>query len=205
MILLLALSSCGLLSKYDYGQHTYFKHSLTEEEKKAIENNGTIIKRWVGTNNLNDSLTGNILVRNGKPYEFIEVGDWHEKSQLTGNSKVLGTYNRELSYDQQGNLVSMTSYFKKRNSDDYWLIETMESVTDSKGLMQVYKGYYDSGELQYQYSLYVTDFGKTRSDYLRTKEVAEPIQYFDKSGQQIAHLPIAPYEGISKFTKMKQK
>jgi hypothetical protein len=63
IIFLLTLNSCALLSKYDYGQHRYFKNALTEKEKKEIEINGTITKRWTGYNSVGDSLIGDILVK----------------------------------------------------------------------------------------------------------------------------------------------
>jgi len=203
IILALILNSCGLLSKYEYGQHRYFKNSLTEKEKKDIESNGTIIKRWAGYNNLGDSLIGDILVKRNTPYEFIEIGDWREKSMLTRNDKGIGTYNRDLKYDKSGNLIAMKSYFKKKDVADYFLIEQMESVIAGKGLKQIYKGFYDTGELQYKFVLLVTDYKAEKSDHLRKKIVDEPIGYFDRSGGQLSYLPMNPYYGVSKFTKMK--
>jgi hypothetical protein len=203
IIFLLTLNSCALLSKYEYGQHRYFKNSLTEKEKNEIENNGTITKRWIGYNNLGDSLVGDILVKRNNPYEFIEIGDWRAKSMLTRNDKGIGTYNREMRYDQNGNLVSMKSYFKIKGSNDYFLIEQMESIVGEVALKQIYKGFYDTGELQYQYTLLVTDFKVAKSDRLRKKEIGESIKYFDKKGGQLSYLPTNPYSGVSKFTKMK--
>jgi hypothetical protein len=203
IIFLLTLNSCPLLSKYNYGQHRYFKNSLTDNEKKEIASKGTITKRWIGYNSLGDSLIGDILVKRNTPYEFIEIGDWREKSMLSRNDKGIGIYNKDLKYDQSGNLISMKSYFKKKDADDYFLIEEMESVVDDKGLKQIYKGFYDTGELQYRYVLLVSDYGTEKSDHLRKKEVAEPIKYFDKSGGQLSYLSTNPYYGISKFTKMK--
>jgi hypothetical protein len=86
-------------------------------------------------------------LKRNNPFEFIEIGDWTEKSMLTRNDAGIGTYNRELKYDQNGNLVSMKSYFKKRDGNDFFLIEQMESTVDKRGLKQIYKGFYDTGEL----------------------------------------------------------
>lgn len=203
IIFVLTLNSCALLSKYEYGQHRYFKNSLTDNERKEIANKGTIVKRWTGSNNLGDSLIGDILVKRNTPYEFIEVGDWREKSTLTRNDKGIGTYNKDLKYDQSGNLISMKSYFKRKDSDGYFLIEQMESVIDENGLKQIYKGFYDTGELQYQYTLLVPDYKTVKSGHLKKKEVGEAIKYFDKNGGQLSYLPTNPYYGISKFTRMK--
>ena len=181
----------------------YFKHSLTKKEKEDIETIGTITKHWIGYNNLGDSLIGDIIVKRENHYEFIEIGDWKEKSMLTRNNNGIGTYNRELKYDQNGNLISMISYFNKPDTDEYFLIEQMESTIEQEGLKQIYKGFYDSGELQYQYSLLVTDYKSMRSDHLRKKELNGAIKYFNKDGQQLSYLPTNPYYGISKFTKMK--
>ena len=203
ILVLLTLNSCGLFSKYDYGQHMYFNHSLTKKEKEDIETIGTITKRWIGYNNLGDSLIGDILVKRENHYEFIEIGDWKEKSMLTRNDNGIGTYNRELKYDQNGNLISMISYFNKSDTDEYFLIEHMESTIEQEGLKQIYKGFYDTGELQYQYSLLVTDYKSMKSDHLRKKDLNGAIKYFNKDGQQLSYLPTNPYYGISKFTKMK--
>ena len=78
-----------LISRYEYGQHRYFKNSLTENEKKQIDDKGTITKRWTGYNNLGDSLIGDILVKRNTPYEFIEL-ETGEKSMLTRNDKESG-------------------------------------------------------------------------------------------------------------------
>ena len=122
---------------------------------------------------------------------------------LTRKDKGIGTYNKDLKYDQSGTLISMKSYFKKKDTNDYFLIEQMESAIDAKGLKQTYKGFYDSGELQYKYILLVVDHKIVKSDHLRKKQVEESIKYFDKTGGEISHLPTNPYYGISKFTKMK--
>lgn len=206
IIFLVTLNSCGLLSKYEYGQHMYFKNSLTANEKKEIDKKGSIIKRWIGSNNLGDSLIGNILIKKNNPYEFIEIGDWKEKSMLTRNNNEIGNYIKELKYDEKGNLIFEKSYFKKRDSKEYFLIEEMESsiyTDEQKAMRETYKGFYDTGELQYQVTLRVTDCNTVKSDHLRKKEIKEPIVYFDKKGKELPYLQVNPYYGISKFTKMK--
>ncbi|MFM7858548.1 MAG: hypothetical protein ACKO96_43165, partial [Flammeovirgaceae bacterium] len=90
-----------------------------------------------------------------------------------------------------------------RDTNDFFLIEQLESTIESKGLKQIYKGFYDTGELQYQYALVVVDYKTVKSDHLRKKEVEESIKYFDKNGGQLLYLPTNPYYGISKCTKMK--
>src|SRR5687767_5653293 len=89
ILLGITFSSCGVFSRYHNGQHRYFNQALTKEEKAKIYATGTIVKQWVGTNNLGDSLIGNLLVEPiwPKGYEFIEQGTWKHNYAVTRNGR----------------------------------------------------------------------------------------------------------------------
>ncbi len=195
ILLGLALSGCGLFSRYKSNQHGVYARSLSQAEKDRINAEGEIRKdiAW-GSVSQNSFLKVTLRIMKtdrAHVFKFVEIGEWIEHARL-GND---GPYHyhevRDTAMnDERGNTLSRVVYYKDK-SNIYTLGERWTSTVTESSFIRHIK-VFDKGTLVRQYDEKQIDFKELKSDrqktrinigvrkeYLQSGELASIIHYDD--------------------------
>jgi len=165
------ITSCGLVSKYQNGQHSVYAKMLTQTDKEQINENGEITKDIELGNPVDNGLLKGTLrimkTENEEVFNFIEVGQWIEHGRYGNSGQLHNIESRDtITYDNNGNTVLRRVYDKQdgvfRMTNDW----TSEIISGS--FIQHFK-VYNKGILIADYSKKVLDSSNPKSDLQKRK------------------------------------
>ena len=147
-LILLIISSCGLLRKYPDNEDVRFDKCLSKDEKKIINQNKQFYINWDGINNNGGYSRGLLQVRedslNSNRFLFIKNGLWTEYHKLPGGRQIKILEN----HDRFGNIIFGQTFISSKDTlKGFTLI--FEEISDSLQQTNIFKRYYDNGKIKY--------------------------------------------------------
>ena len=192
----LVITSCGLVSKYQSGQHSIYAKMLTQRDKDQINENGEITKDIeLGNRADNELLKGTLRIiktDNQKVFNFIEIGQWINHGRYASSGREHNVEFRDtITYDNNGNTVLRHVFDKQdgifRMTNDW----TSEMINGS--FIQHFKVYH-KGILVEDYSKKVLNPSNPKSD-LQKKKILIGVDKGYYSNGKLAFIKTYDQEG----------
>lgn len=183
------ITSCGLVSKYQSGQHSVYAKMLTQADKVQINQKGEITKDIeLGTSANDDLLKGTLrIMRTDNPdiYNFVETGQWINHGKLGNSGKYHNLEFKDSTVnDNLGNSLSRIVYYKDK-PNEFILGERWTSKQQGETFIrhvEIFKG----KVLIIEYDLKLLDFKTPKSDSQKKKIPIGIRKDYSPSGQLIS-------------------
>lgn len=166
------ITSCGLVSKYQSGQHSVYAKMLTQADKEQINQKGEITKDIeLGTSVNNDLLKGTLrIMRTDNPdiYNFVETGQWINHGKLGNSGKYHNLEFKDTTVnDNLGNSLSRVVYYKDK-PNEFILGERWTTKQQGETFIRHVEVFKDKVLIS-EYDLKLLDFKAPKSDSQKEK------------------------------------
>lgn len=187
---LLIASSCAVVGSYQDPQHAYHAKKLTPDQKRKLDKGDTLQVSFTYPKH-----KGLLIVTKGNPgkfgkYNFVEVGQWQETFDFESMDKVTdpvkGQVVTETTYDNKGNMVLRTVFYKIKNDKEFFTQEIcsaeLKIINSDTVLVQSFKIIDERKTLRREFNLVVLNYKEMLSDRLKTKIRVGRETLYDENG-----------------------